>query len=233
MVNARSSHGNAHGLFISLEGWRTLAGGNTPGHLLFVLRPERSPECILGYPIRPTHRIRPIPSRPKSTFAHSKSTFDLGRELLIKVENYLISPLPPTSYKPLIKPQNMGIEPKSNLYRPKRFVPPLIKSKKISSTPDASILNPAKPYYTPLNPAKHPHPPADGFGGLHHQSLFGTIFPFKGIQSSSKVFKACYLHHFFMRQLKIPCFLPYLTHHEIRNTCSCVKIPSTYNPTIP
>jgi hypothetical protein len=45
----------------SPEGWRTLAGGNTPGNDSETLRPEGSPESIVGHPIRPISPIRPIP----------------------------------------------------------------------------------------------------------------------------------------------------------------------------
>ena len=40
MINARHSHGNAYGVFISPEGTRTITGGNTPGNDRITLRPE-------------------------------------------------------------------------------------------------------------------------------------------------------------------------------------------------
>jgi len=60
MVNARNSHGNAYAVFISPEGWWTLAGGNTPDSRPTRLRPGRALESIL-HPIRPISPIRPIP----------------------------------------------------------------------------------------------------------------------------------------------------------------------------
>ena len=47
----------------------------------------RSAKFICGSPIRPISRIRPIPPHRKSTFAHPKSTVDLGCEPLIGAEN--------------------------------------------------------------------------------------------------------------------------------------------------
>ena len=61
MVNAKDSHGNAYGILISPKGWRTLAGGNTPGNDRETLRPGRALESILRCPIRPISPIRPIP----------------------------------------------------------------------------------------------------------------------------------------------------------------------------
>jgi hypothetical protein len=108
MVNARDSHGNAYGGFLSLEGWRILAGDNIPGNSPVALHPERVLESTVGYPIGPIRRIRPISPHPKSTLPHPKSTVDLGCELLIRVENGLISPLPPTSYRPISAPKIRG-----------------------------------------------------------------------------------------------------------------------------
>jgi hypothetical protein len=65
----------------------------------------RSAKFICGSPIRPISRIRPIPPHLKSTFAHPKSTVDLGCERLIWVENGLGSPLSPTSYRPISAPK--------------------------------------------------------------------------------------------------------------------------------
>ncbi len=62
MVNAKDSHGNAYGILISPKGWRTLAGGNTPGNRPATLRPGGALESPAGYPIRPICPIRPIPS---------------------------------------------------------------------------------------------------------------------------------------------------------------------------
>ncbi len=112
MVNARDSHGNAYGPFISPEGWRTLAGGNTPGNRPTTLRPGGALESIVGYPIRPISPICPIPlhhpqtnPHPKSTLANPKSTVDLGCEPLIRVENGLRPPLSPTCYRPISGPK--------------------------------------------------------------------------------------------------------------------------------
>jgi hypothetical protein len=60
-------------------------------------------------------------SNPKSTRACPKSTVDLSCEPLIKVENSLRSSLSPTRHKPIIRPENKGIRPKSNRHRPKNF----------------------------------------------------------------------------------------------------------------
>jgi hypothetical protein len=59
---------------------------------------------------------------PKSTPAHTKSTVDLGHEPLIRVENRLVSHPSPTCHKPIIRPENKGIRPKSNRHKPKIFV---------------------------------------------------------------------------------------------------------------
>ena len=122
MVNARKSHGHAYGLFINPEDWRILAGGNTPGNRPITLHPGRVLESAVDYPIRPISPIRPIPPHPKSTLTHPKPTVDLGCEPLIRVENGLISLLSPTCYKPIIRPENIGIWPKSNRHRPKKFI---------------------------------------------------------------------------------------------------------------
>jgi hypothetical protein len=113
----------------------------------------RSAKFICGCPIRPISPIRPIPP-------HAKSTIDSEREPLIKVDSNLPPPLSPTCYRPIIRPENKGIKPITNRHKPKKFLTlPLIKSEKNSCTPSSSILNPAKPHYTPLNPTKHPpHP---------------------------------------------------------------------------
>ena len=113
MVNAGESHGNACGLFISPEGWWILAGGNDPA----TLHPGGVLESAAGYPIRPISRIRPIWSH----YPHPKSTFALKYEPLMRVENSLIPPLSPTSYRPIIRPKNKGIKPKSNRHKPKKF----------------------------------------------------------------------------------------------------------------
>jgi hypothetical protein len=119
MVNARDSHDNAYGVFISLEGWWTLAGGNTPGNRPATLRPGRMPESILSWPIRPIGPIRLIQFPHPQTNPHPKSTLDLGCEGLIKVENGLRPPLSPTRYQLIIRPENKGIKPKSNRRNPK------------------------------------------------------------------------------------------------------------------
>jgi hypothetical protein len=126
MIKARHIHGNGQGemspTFISPEGWRILAGDNIPGNRLAAWRPGGSPESIVGYLIRPINRIHSIPSHPKSTLARPKSTVDLVRQPLIKVENSLISPLSPTHYRPIIRPENKGIKAKSNRHGPKKFI---------------------------------------------------------------------------------------------------------------
>ncbi len=128
MVNARDSHGNAYCVFISLEGWWTLAGGNTPVNRSATLSPGRALESILSCPIRPIGSIRlilfhypPTHFHPKSTLANPKSTVDLGCEPLIRGENDLRPPLSPTRYQLIIRPENKGIKPKSNRHRPKNF----------------------------------------------------------------------------------------------------------------
>jgi hypothetical protein len=82
----------------------------------------RSAKFICGHPIRPIRPIAPHhPSthpHPKSTLAHPKSTVDLGCEPLIKVENSLS----PALYKPLIRPENKGIQSISNRHKPKNFI---------------------------------------------------------------------------------------------------------------
>jgi len=115
MVNARDSHGNAYGVFISPAGWWTLAGGNTPGNSPDMLRPGGALESSVIYPIRPISRIRPIPPHPKSTV-------ELGHEPLIRVENGLRPPFSPACYRPLIRPENKGIKPKSSRHKPKFFI---------------------------------------------------------------------------------------------------------------
>jgi hypothetical protein len=64
--------------------------------------------------------IRPIPPHPKSTLAHPKSTVDLEYEPLIKVEN----DLSPAFHKPKIRPENKGIQSKSNRHKPKNYYLP-------------------------------------------------------------------------------------------------------------
>ena len=110
MANARKSQGNAFGVFISPEGWRTLAGGNTPGNDTTMPHPEGVPESTVGYPIRPIRRICINP--------HCHPEY----ELLIKVENDLGSSLSRSSHRPIIRPENKGIKPKSNRHRPKKFI---------------------------------------------------------------------------------------------------------------
>ena len=73
----------------------------------------RSAKSICLCPIRPISHIRLIPL--------PKSTVDLGCGPLIKVENGLKPPLSPTSYRPIIRPENKGIKRKSNRHRPKNF----------------------------------------------------------------------------------------------------------------
>ena len=139
MVNASHSHGNQQGETppqaltenpnevqsfspgLPREAVATLGG--TLQNLTADLEAARSAKFICGYLINP---IRPIPLHypptnlhPKSTFAYSKSTVNLGCEPLIKVENGLRPPLPPTRHKPIIRPENKGIKPKSNRHKPK------------------------------------------------------------------------------------------------------------------
>ena len=109
MVNARESHGNSYGVFISPEGCGTLAGGKTPGYRAVTLRPGRALESTIACPIRFISPIRPIPSRHP------------GCEPLIRVEHSLKSPLSPTRHKPIIRLENKGIKPKSNRHKPKYF----------------------------------------------------------------------------------------------------------------
>ena len=122
MVSARNSRSNTCRIFISPEGWWTLAGGSTPGNRPITLHPEGVPESIVGYPIRPISLISLIPPHPKSTFTNSKLTVDLGHGPLIRVENRLVSYLSPACHKPIIRPENKGIKPKSNRHKPKKFI---------------------------------------------------------------------------------------------------------------
>jgi hypothetical protein len=126
MFSAQKSHGNAYGVFISPEGWWTLAGGNTPGNRSATLRLGRALESILSCPIRPIGSIPlilfhypPTHFHTKSTLANPKSTVDLGCEPLIRGENDLRPPLSPTRYQLIIRPENKGIKPKSNRRNPK------------------------------------------------------------------------------------------------------------------
>ena len=82
-------------------------------HIISAANPEaaRSAKFICGYIIRPIRHIRPIAPHPKSI---------VGCEPLIKIENGLRPPLSPTSYKPIISPENKGIKPKSNRHKPKK-----------------------------------------------------------------------------------------------------------------
>ena len=106
MVNARNSHGNACGLFISLEGWRILAGGSTPGAHLVSLHPSGVLESTVGYLIRLISPIRHIPP------LHPRS------KPLIKVA----TSLSPTFHKPIIRPKNKGIKPNTNCHKPKKII---------------------------------------------------------------------------------------------------------------
>lgn len=101
---------NRHRTFFSPEGWRALAGGNTPGNHLAFSHSGGVPENVFGHPISPIRPIRLIP--------HPKSTIDLGREPLIKVN----TTLSPTRHKPIIRPENKGIKPITNLHKPKNYI---------------------------------------------------------------------------------------------------------------
>ncbi len=96
----------------------------TPAWLSFSKQPSQTnwkiqgaPESTARYPIRP---IRPIPSHFLPYIPNPKST--LGCERLIKGENGLRPPLSATRHKPIIRPENKGIKPKSNRHRPKNFI---------------------------------------------------------------------------------------------------------------
>ncbi len=106
MVNARDSLGNAYGVLISPESWRTLAGGNGP----VMLRPGEALDSIAGCPIRPIRRIRPILPLYLPLLTPN--------QLLIKVDYSLRPPLSQASHKPIIRPENKGIRPKSNRHKP-------------------------------------------------------------------------------------------------------------------
>ncbi len=60
---------------------------------------------------------------PKPTSTHPKSTVDLGYKGLIRVESSLTSHPAPTCYRPIIRPENRGIRPKSNRHKPKTISP--------------------------------------------------------------------------------------------------------------
>ncbi len=247
MVNARDSHGNASGVFISLEGWWTLAGGNTPRNRPATLRPGRAPESILSCPIRPIGPIRliqfPHPQttpHPQSTLAHPKSTLALGCEGLIKVENGLRPHLSPTCYRPIIRPENKGIKPNSNRYKPKN----LIMSRYAKRLP-ARVWPSAKPGHDAANHPQGPHscplfwyptptiaslcqpmPATPPLSFFRDQSRI-LIHRHFSIQSYSKQFKAIqgFLKHFFifMRHPETPA------HHSCRHPISVpfvVFVPS-------
>ena len=133
---------NRHGVFVSPAGCRMLAGGTTPCNRPVFSHPGGSLESVVGHPLRPISRIRPISSRPKSIV-------DLSGELLIRVDNSLS----PTHHKPIIRPENKGIKPKSNRHKAKNFI-------------TCSLHKVASECYP-----------------LYHQSLFIPNFRFKGIQS--------------------------------------------------
>ena len=84
-----------------------LYGNHLPAHQKFL--------STLG-----THMLAVIQSpNPQSTLAHPKSIVDSGSEPLIRVENSLVSHRSQACYKPIIRPENKGIKPKSNRHRPK------------------------------------------------------------------------------------------------------------------
>ena len=105
MVKAKDSHGNACGAFISPAGWRTLAGGSTPGDVLGTLHPGGVPESTFSWPIRPIGRIGSIPP------GHPRCI------PLIKV----VTTLSPSGYQPIIRPENKGIKPNASRRKPKKF----------------------------------------------------------------------------------------------------------------
>jgi hypothetical protein len=217
MVNARDSHGNACSVFISPEGWWTLAGGNSPGNHLATLRPGRAPESILSCPIRPIGPIRliqfPHPQtnpHPQSTLAHPKSTVDLGCEGLIKFENGLRPHLSPTCYRPIIRPENKGIKPNSNRYKPKNFImsryvkrlparvwPSAKPGHDAATHPQGPILAPCFGILRQPLPAYASHSPPLIFSRTKSRTLIHRHFSiqsiskyFKAFQSTSKRFKA-------------------------------------------
>ncbi len=172
MFKARDGHGNAYGVFISPEGWWTLAGGNTPGNDSETLRPEGSPESTAGYrPIRPISPIRPIllphpqtHPHPKSTLAHPKSTVDLGCEGLIRGKNGLRSPLSPTSYRPKSGPKIKGSNQNQTVTNQKiysaspLFLPRPTKSFRPKLAPFFTILfYPIPPFANLFYPFCPPH----------------------------------------------------------------------------
>jgi hypothetical protein len=145
MVNARDSHGNAYGVFISPAGWWTLAGGNTPGYYPARLRPEGAPESTIGYPIRPISLIRPIPPGQEC-------------ESLIQIENGLRLALSQTCYRPIIRPKNKEIKPNTNPHKPKKFTtrslrkvargcyPPKSENLIYPNFSNLALLSPVKPH---------------------------------------------------------------------------------------
>ena len=135
MVNARNTHGNGrtvvspqaqtenpNGVQSFSPGLPRVAAA-TLGYIsqnpTANFEAARSAKFICGYPIG---LIRPIPPHHPSTHPHPKSTVDLEFEPLIRVENGLLPPLPPTCYRPIIRPENKGIKPKSNRHKPKNFI---------------------------------------------------------------------------------------------------------------
>ncbi len=83
--------------------------GNTSHNPAANSEAARSAKLICGYPIRLIGPICPIPHRRP------------GCELLIKVENSLRTPLSSACHKPIIRPENKGIKPKSNCHKPKKI----------------------------------------------------------------------------------------------------------------
>ncbi len=109
MFSARNSHGHRHDNLLpsaSPEGWWILAGGNTPGNRPTTLYPGGGLESATTY--RPTRPISPVDP--------------ILHEPLIRVENGLKPTLLRTSYRPIIRPENKGIKPKSSRHRPKNFI---------------------------------------------------------------------------------------------------------------
>jgi hypothetical protein len=182
MVNARNSHGNVHDIFLSPEGSRKLAGGNTAGNRLVALRPGGSPESSAGYSISPINPICPIiPS---------------GHHVckpLIKVDPSLSR----THHKPLSgqkirgSNQNQTVTDQKNYYQSLRLTAARKDTLRKLTQLHANLRNtPTPPYFS--SGARNPKN-----RNTYSSRFFGSR-RFKPIQGNSSLFKRFYLHHFFI-----------------------------------
>jgi hypothetical protein len=165
-------------------------------------------------PERVKHLLTPgfnVSMRHPQTNPHPKSTVDLGCEGLIWGKNGLRPHFSPTCYRPIIRPENKGIKPNSDRYKPKNFI-----MGRCAKRLPARVWTSAKPGHDAATHPQGPHscplfwyptptianlcqpmpayashsPPSHFFREQNHEHLFIAIFPFKGFQSTSKRFKA-------------------------------------------